>query len=63
MRTAVYARVSTRDKDQHPETQLHALREYAAGRGWTVVKEYVDTRCCHLGMAGRTTSRTGTVGH
>ncbi|MDA0265323.1 MAG: recombinase family protein [Chloroflexi bacterium] len=43
MRTALYARVSTRDKDQTPETQLHALREYAAGHGWQVVAEYVDT--------------------
>ena len=42
MRIALYSRVSTRNKDQTPETQLHALREYAAGRSWTVVKEYVD---------------------
>jgi DNA invertase Pin-like site-specific DNA recombinase len=27
--SAVYARVSTRDKGQNPETQLLALREYA----------------------------------
>jgi len=39
----LYARVSTRDKDQTPETQLHALRQYAAGRDWEIVEEYVDT--------------------
>ena len=32
-RVALYARVSTRDKDQTPETQLHALREYVASSG------------------------------
>lgn len=42
MRVALYARVSTKDGDQTPETQLHGLREYVAARGWQVVKEYVD---------------------
>src|SRR5438477_5605152 len=42
IRVAAYARVSTRDKDQDPELQLAALREYAALRGWEVA-EYVDT--------------------
>ena len=41
-RTANPVQVSTKDKDQTPETQLHALREYAAGRVWQVVREYVD---------------------
>lgn len=41
MRVALYARVSTDDKGQDPETQLHPMREHAAGRGWEVV-EYVD---------------------
>ena len=40
-RVALYARVSTRDKDQDPELQLVPLREYVAARGWEVV-EYVD---------------------
>ena len=40
-RVALYARVSTRDKDQDPELQLVPLREYAAARGWEAV-EYVD---------------------
>ena len=42
MRVAVYARISTSDKDQDPETQLMALRDYCAIQEWEVVKEYVD---------------------
>ncbi len=41
LRVALYARVSTRDKDQDPEMQLEALRTYVAARGW-VATEYVD---------------------
>ncbi len=40
MRAAIYARVST--TDQHPEVQLHALREYARARGLEVIEEFVD---------------------
>ena len=29
MRVAIYARVSTRDKGQDPENQVHQLREFA----------------------------------
>jgi len=39
-RVALYARVST--KDQEPENQLMALRDYAKNRGWTTVQEFVD---------------------
>ena len=39
-RTAVYVRVST--IDQHPETQLHDLRQFAAQRGLHIVQEYTD---------------------
>jgi DNA invertase Pin-like site-specific DNA recombinase len=42
LRVALYARVSTRDKDQNPEVQLEAMREYVQTRGWEAV-EYVDT--------------------
>ena len=42
MRVAIYARVSTSDKDQEPETQLLPLREFCAAQGWTLVAEYVD---------------------
>src|SRR5439155_2688329 len=41
-RVALYARVSTLDKGQDPETQLLALREYAARRGFVPAGEYVD---------------------
>ncbi len=42
MRTAIYARVSTADKDQNPETQLLPLREFAAAQGSTVTGEFTD---------------------
>ena len=41
-RAALYARVSTRNGHQDPETQLLALREVAERSGWEVVEEYVD---------------------
>ncbi len=41
-RVGLYARVSTSDKDQDPETQLVALRDYCRMQGWEVVSEYVD---------------------
>ncbi len=41
-RVAIYARVSTHDKKQDPETQLLPLREYASRRGFEIVDEYVD---------------------
>ena len=41
-RVAIYARVSTLDKGQDPETQLLGLRDYAVRREFVVVGEYVD---------------------
>jgi DNA invertase Pin-like site-specific DNA recombinase len=41
-RVALYARVSTKNNGQDPETQLLALREYAGHRSMTIVDEYVD---------------------
>ncbi len=41
-RVAIYARVSTFDKGQDPETQLLQLREYAKRRGFEITDEYVD---------------------
>jgi hypothetical protein len=35
VRVALYARVSTADKDQHPETQLRPLREHLTALGRT----------------------------
>lgn len=42
MKAALYARVSTNDKDQEPETQLVALRDFAKAQGWDICREYVD---------------------
>lgn len=42
MKVALYARVSTADKDQNPETQLVRLRAFAIAREYEVVGEYVD---------------------
>jgi DNA invertase Pin-like site-specific DNA recombinase len=42
MRTAIYARVSTRDGRQDTENQLRQLRAFAETQGWTVIHEYVD---------------------
>ena len=39
-RAALYLRVST--LDQHPETQLHDLRQMAAQRGYQIVDEFTD---------------------
>lgn len=39
---AIYARVSTSDKDQNPETQLIPLRKYAGLRDWSIFDVYVD---------------------
>jgi len=42
MKVALYARVSTSDKDQDPETQLMQLREFVGAQGWETSCEYVD---------------------
>ena len=52
MRVAVYARVSTADKGQDPETQLGELREYCKRRGWEIANVYVD-----IGVSGMKDSR------
>jgi DNA invertase Pin-like site-specific DNA recombinase len=39
-RAALYMRVST--LDQHPETQLHDLRQMAAQRDYEIINEYTD---------------------
>lgn len=41
MKVGLYARVSTKDKEQNPENQLLKLREYCRAKGWTY-KEYKD---------------------
>lgn len=42
MRTAIYARVSTKDRGQDTENQLRELRQFAKGQGWSVIGEYID---------------------
>ena len=42
MKTAIYARVSTKDKGQDTLNQLAQLREFAGKQGWTIFAEYVD---------------------
>ena len=39
-RVALYLRVST--VDQHPESQIHDLRQLAQQRGYQIVREYTD---------------------
>jgi DNA invertase Pin-like site-specific DNA recombinase len=42
MKVALYARVSTDDKEQNPETQLLALRNFCTDMEWEISGEYVD---------------------
>lgn len=41
-RVALYARVSTLDKGQNPETQLIQIREYAKNRNFVIIGEFID---------------------
>lgn len=56
MKAALYARVSTDDKDQNPETQLRILRKIAETRGYTIHREYVDN-----GWSGADKGRPGMI--
>lgn len=56
MRTAIYARVSTSDKHQDPETQLVPLREFCQVQGWTASGEFVD-HASATDLRGRTAWR------
>jgi DNA invertase Pin-like site-specific DNA recombinase len=42
LKTAIYARVSTKDKGQTNENQLRELRAFAERLGYSVYKEYCD---------------------
>ena len=42
MKIALYARVSTSDKEQNPLTQLLPMREFVLAQGWETYREYVD---------------------
>ncbi len=41
-RVAIYARVSTSDRRQDPESQLEQLRQFAASQHWEIAGEYID---------------------
>lgn len=56
MRVGMYARVSTADKDQEPETQLLPLREFCAAQGWAVAGEFID-KAGATDLRGRTAWR------
>ena len=51
VKVGLYARVSTANKGQNPETQLLELRRYCQDRGWAFT-EYVD-----IGASGSTMDR------
>jgi DNA invertase Pin-like site-specific DNA recombinase len=53
IRVGIYARVSTSDKDQNPETQLLPLREFCQAQGWQVAGEFVDAASA-TDLRGRT---------
>jgi putative DNA-invertase from lambdoid prophage Rac len=57
MKVGVYARVSTSDKVQDPETQLMPLRDFCNAQGWEIYKEYIDTASA-LDIAHRTAWRS-----
>lgn len=55
MNCFVYARVSTdrqADKDLSIPAQLEAMRQYAMGRDWQILKEFVEP-----GVSGRSADR------
>jgi DNA invertase Pin-like site-specific DNA recombinase len=53
MRAALYARVSTADR-QHPDMQIGELRGYCQRRGWEIAGEFADT-----GISGSKEKRPG----
>jgi len=56
MKVALYARVSTTDREQDPETQLMPLRDFCEAQVWEVYREYVD-KASALDVAHRTAWR------
>ena len=56
MKVAIYARVSTSDKEQNPETQLMPLKDLCEAKGWVVYAVYVDEASAH-NFRGRTAWR------
>ena len=53
---AIYARVASiqQAESSNPiDLQLEAARKYATGRGWTILREYVDAGASGTGTKGR----------
>jgi DNA invertase Pin-like site-specific DNA recombinase len=42
MKTAIYARISTKGRGQDTQNQLRILKTYCRQQGWTITKLYVD---------------------
>jgi len=51
-RAGLYARVSTHDQQTLP-SQMRAMREYAAARGWTIALQVKSARVPHSENSGR----------
>jgi DNA invertase Pin-like site-specific DNA recombinase len=73
LRVGFYARVSTHDQQTLP-LQLHAMRDYAAKRGWTIaaqikevgrdiLRERVRAGLAHARLNGKRLGRPPTVVH
>jgi DNA invertase Pin-like site-specific DNA recombinase len=56
VRVGIYARVSTTDKDQNPETQLLPPREFVQAHGWRLAAEFID-HASATDLRGRTAWR------
>src|SRR5262249_42279154 len=52
-RIAIYARVSTGDKDQDAENQLRQLRQWCAAAGHEIAHEYIDHESGRKGIKER----------
>lgn len=55
-RVSIYARVSTSDRDQDPDTQILPIREFCRAHGWTIAGEFVD-HASATDLRGRTAWR------
>src|SRR5215471_17306971 len=56
LRVGIYARVSTSDRDQNPETQLLPLREFVSSHAYSIAGEFVD-HASATDLKGRTAWR------
>jgi DNA invertase Pin-like site-specific DNA recombinase len=52
VRAAIYARISTSNRQQSPQMQMREIRQFCKARGWKITGEYVDE-----GISGAKDSR------